>query len=57
MGGTKCPSSWDAFVNKNSDDPVFKAPKLKEIEVDLGKLIVDVAVEAGMEIYHVQWLQ
>ncbi|KAF2629474.1 NAD(P)-binding protein [Macroventuria anomochaeta] len=43
--------SWGAFVNTNSDDPVFEDPQFTKTEVDLGKLIVDAAVEAGIEVF------
>ena len=42
--------SWGAFVNTNSDDPIFEDPKNTNTEVDLGKLIVDAANEAGVEV-------
>jgi uncharacterized protein YbjT (DUF2867 family) len=43
--------SWGAFVNTNSDDSVFQTPEETRTEVDLGKIIVDAAVEAGVEIF------
>jgi hypothetical protein len=42
--------SWGAFVNTNSDDPIFEDPEHTKTEVDLGKLIVDAAIEAGVEV-------
>ncbi|PHH73176.1 hypothetical protein CDD80_3992 [Ophiocordyceps camponoti-rufipedis] len=39
---------WGAFVNLNSDDPLFRKPGAPT-EVDLGKTIVDAAVAAGVE--------
>ena len=42
--------SWSAFVNTNSDDAVFENPEEKRTEVDLGKGIVDAAIEAGVEV-------
>lgn len=42
--------SWGAFVNTNSDDAVFEDPKFMKTEVDLGKLVVDAAAEAGVEV-------
>jgi uncharacterized protein YbjT (DUF2867 family) len=42
--------SWGAFVNTNSDDAVFENPEETRTEVDLGKSIVDAAVEAGVEV-------
>lgn len=42
--------SWGAFVNTNSDDPIFEDPKNTKTEVDLGKQIVDAAIEAGVEV-------
>lgn len=43
--------SWAAFVNTNSEDPVFENPEEKRTEVDLGKLIVDAAIEAGVQVF------
>lgn len=43
--------SWGAFVNTNSDDSVFQNPEEKRTELDLGKIIVDAAVEAGVEVF------
>ncbi|KAF2027972.1 NAD(P)-binding protein [Setomelanomma holmii] len=43
--------AWGAFVNTNSDDPVFENPEETRTEVDLGRLIVDAAVEAGIEVF------
>lgn len=43
--------SWGVFVNTNSDDSVFEDPNFKKTEVDLGKLIVDAAVQAGVEVF------
>lgn len=43
--------SWGVFVNTNSDDPVFENPEFTKTEVDLGKLVVDAAVEAGVEVF------
>ncbi|KAJ8116488.1 hypothetical protein OPT61_g2093 [Boeremia exigua] len=43
--------SWGVFVNTNSDDPIFEKPDFTNTEVDLGKLIVDAAVEAGVEVF------
>ncbi|KAM4055763.1 nmrA-like family protein [Hirsutella rhossiliensis] len=40
--------SWGAFVNLNSDDKIFKAPG-GPTEFDLGKAIVDAAVQAGVK--------
>jgi uncharacterized protein YbjT (DUF2867 family) len=42
--------SWGAFVNTNSDDAVFENPEETRTEVDLGKIIVDAAIEAGVEV-------
>lgn len=42
--------SWGAFVNTNSDDPIFENPRNTKTEVDLGKLVVDAAIEAGVEV-------
>lgn len=42
--------SWGAFVNTNSDDAIFEDPENTKTEVDLGKLVVDAAIEAGVEI-------
>ena len=42
--------SWGAFVNTNSDDPIFEDPENTKTEVDLGKIIVDAAIEAGVEV-------
>ncbi|RCI08455.1 hypothetical protein L249_8934 [Ophiocordyceps polyrhachis-furcata BCC 54312] len=39
---------WGCFVNLNSDDPLFRQPGAPS-EVDLGKGIVDAAVDAGVE--------
>ncbi|KAF2875197.1 hypothetical protein BDV95DRAFT_626692 [Massariosphaeria phaeospora] len=44
-------SSWGAFVNTNSDDAVFENPEETRTELDLGKIIVDAAVEAGVEVF------
>ncbi|KAJ4294039.1 hypothetical protein N0V90_007728 [Kalmusia sp. IMI 367209] len=43
--------SWGVFVNTNSDDAVFENPEEKRTEVDLGKIIVDAAAEAGVEVF------
>lgn len=43
--------SWGVFVNTNSDDPIFEDPQFTKTEVDLGKSIVDAAVEAGVEVF------
>ncbi|KAJ4986695.1 NmrA family protein [Stagonosporopsis vannaccii] len=43
--------SWGVFVNTNSDDPIFEDPNFTKTEVDLGKLVVDAAVEAGVEVF------
>jgi nucleoside-diphosphate-sugar epimerase len=43
--------SWGAFVNTNSDDSVFHNPEETRTELDLGKIVVDAAVEAGVEIF------
>lgn len=43
--------SWGVFVNTNSDDPIFEDPQNTKTEVDLGKLIVDAAVGAGVEVF------
>jgi nucleoside-diphosphate-sugar epimerase len=43
--------SWGVFVNTNTDDPVFENPEEKRTEVDLGKIIVDAAVETGVEVF------
>lgn len=43
--------SWGAFVNTNSDDAVFENPEETRTEVDLGKTIVDAAVEASVEVF------
>ena len=43
--------SWGAFVNTNSDDPVFEDPQFTKTEIDLGKLIVDAAIEASVEVF------
>ncbi|KAK7181672.1 hypothetical protein DPSP01_013199 [Paraphaeosphaeria sporulosa] len=43
--------SWAVFVNTNSDDKVFEDPSETRTEVDLGKIIVDAAVEAGVEVF------
>ncbi|KAJ4355711.1 uncharacterized protein N0V89_003731 [Didymosphaeria variabile] len=42
--------SWAVFANTNSDDAVFENPDEKRTEVDLGKIIVDAAAEAGVEV-------
>lgn len=42
--------SWGAFVNTNTDDAVFENPEETRTELDLGKLVVDAAVEAGVEV-------
>ncbi|KAF2112779.1 hypothetical protein BDV96DRAFT_614183 [Lophiotrema nucula] len=42
--------SWAVFVNTNSDDPSFEDGSGR-IEVQQGKLIVDAAVEAGVEVF------
>ncbi|PFH58066.1 hypothetical protein XA68_14219 [Ophiocordyceps unilateralis] len=39
---------WGAFVNLNSDDALFRQPDAPT-EIDLGKAIVDAAVDAGIE--------
>ena len=43
--------SWAVFANTNSEDPVFQDPEEKKTEVDLGRNIVDAAVEAGVEVF------
>ncbi len=43
--------SWGVFVNTNSDDPIFEKPDFTKTEVGLGKLIVDAAVEASVEVF------
>lgn len=43
--------SWGVFVNTNSDDPIFEPPQNTNTEFHLGKLIVDSAVEAGVEVF------
>ncbi|KAH6625833.1 hypothetical protein C7974DRAFT_208293 [Boeremia exigua] len=43
--------SWGAFVNTNSDDPIYEDPDFKKTELDQGKLIVDAAVEAGVQVF------
>jgi len=43
--------SWGVFVNTNSDDPIFEDPEFTKTEVDLGKVIVDAAIEAGVEVF------
>jgi uncharacterized protein YbjT (DUF2867 family) len=42
--------SWGAFVNTNSDDAVFENPDETCTEVDLGKNMVDAAIESGVEV-------
>ncbi|KAF2258880.1 NAD(P)-binding protein [Lojkania enalia] len=43
--------TWAVFVNTNSDDPVFENLDETRTEVDLGKRIVDAAVDAGVEVF------
>lgn len=43
--------SWAVFVNTNSDDVVFENPEETRTEADLGRLIVDAAVEAGVGVF------
>ncbi|KAH7063865.1 hypothetical protein BKA63DRAFT_183817 [Paraphoma chrysanthemicola] len=43
--------SWGVFVNTNSDDAVFENSEETRTEVDLGKLVVDAAVEAGVKVF------
>ncbi|KAF1959115.1 NAD(P)-binding protein [Byssothecium circinans] len=43
--------SWGVFVNTNTDDPVFENPEETRTEVDLGKIIVDAAAGAGVEVF------
>ncbi|KAH7125622.1 hypothetical protein B0J11DRAFT_310636 [Dendryphion nanum] len=43
--------SWGVFANTNSDDAVFENPDEKRTELDLGKIVVDAAVEAGVEVF------
>lgn len=43
--------SWAVFANTNSDDPIFENPKETRTELDLGKTIVDAAVQAGVEVF------
>jgi hypothetical protein len=43
--------SWAVFANTNSDDPVFENPEETRTEEDLGKIIVDAAAEAGVEVF------
>ncbi|PGH17487.1 hypothetical protein AJ79_01087 [Helicocarpus griseus UAMH5409] len=40
--------AWGAFVNLNSDDKIFTDPN-GPTEFDLGKIIVDSAIEAGVQ--------
>ncbi|KAF1812526.1 NAD(P)-binding protein [Eremomyces bilateralis CBS 781.70] len=40
--------SYGVFVNTNSDDPAFDDPK-NPTELDLGKLLVDTAADAGVK--------
>lgn len=42
--------SWGAFVNTNSDDAVFENPDETRTEFDLGKNIIDAAIDAGVEV-------
>ncbi|KAH8702908.1 hypothetical protein GQ44DRAFT_753360 [Phaeosphaeriaceae sp. PMI808] len=42
--------SWAVFLNTNSDDAVFENSEEKRTEFDLGKLIVDAAIEAKVEV-------
>ena len=42
--------SWGAFVNTNIDDLVLEDPENTKTEVDLGKLVVDAAIEAGVKV-------
>ncbi|KAF2015371.1 NAD(P)-binding protein [Aaosphaeria arxii CBS 175.79] len=43
--------SWGVFVNTNSDDAVFENPEEKRTELDLGRIVVDAAVEAGVSVF------
>ncbi|KFY64058.1 hypothetical protein V496_03491 [Pseudogymnoascus sp. VKM F-4515 (FW-2607)] len=43
--------SWGAFVNTNSEDPVILNPEDGRTESKLGKIIVDAAVEAKVEVF------
>lgn len=43
--------SWAVFANTNSDDAVLENPSETRTEVDLGSIIVDAAVEAGVEVF------
>ncbi|KAF2742839.1 NAD(P)-binding protein [Sporormia fimetaria CBS 119925] len=43
--------SWGVFANTNTDDPVFENPEETRTEFDLGKIIVDAAAEAGVEVF------
>lgn len=44
---TALKDAWGLYINVNSDDPVWKNPD-HPTEFDLGKSIIDVAVEAGV---------
>lgn len=44
-------NTWGVFVNTNSDDAVFENPEETRTEFDLGKTIVDAAVEAGVQVF------
>ncbi|ORY04480.1 hypothetical protein BCR34DRAFT_491484 [Clohesyomyces aquaticus] len=41
--------SWGVFANTNSDDAVFENPEEKRTELDLGKILVDAAIEADVQ--------
>lgn len=43
--------SWGAFVNTNSEDPVILNPEDGRTESELGKIIVDAAVEDKVEVF------
>ncbi|KAF2278037.1 NAD(P)-binding protein [Westerdykella ornata] len=43
--------SWGVFANTNSDDAVFESPNETRTELDLGKIIVDAAAAAGVEVF------
>ena len=43
--------SWAVFANTNSDDAVFENPEERRTELDLGKIVVDAAVEAGVRVF------
>jgi uncharacterized protein YbjT (DUF2867 family) len=43
--------SWGAFVNTNSEDAIFDQPHESRNEFELGKVIVDAAVLAGVQVF------